>query len=163
MKPEVTVRITTPEEAPVLKAWFLEPEVLRNQPMCDEREIDDAVRIWSSYARIGAALTAEIEGEPCGIAIVYIAPFKKLAHQALFAIIVSSKLRNRGIGTVLMQKLMEHAKEKFKIELLHLEVYEGNPAIRLYERLGFKEYGRHPRFLKQDGEYITKIFMQKRL
>ena len=55
------------------------------------------------------------------------------------------------------------AKNHFKIEILHLEVYQGNPAIRLYERLGFKEFGRQPKFIKIGGEYLDKIMMQKEL
>ena len=55
------------------------------------------------------------------------------------------------------------AKEEFHIELLHLEVYEGNPAIRLYERFGFVKYGEHPHFIKEEGRYLSKILMQKLL
>jgi len=56
------------------------------------------------------------------------------------------------------------AKERFKIEFLHLEVYEGNPAIRLYQRLGFEQYGFQRQFVKdEDGKYLGKILMQKYL
>ena len=55
------------------------------------------------------------------------------------------------------------AKERFKIEFLHLEVYEGNPAIRLYERLGFEKYGFQRAFVKDEGKYLGKILMQKYL
>jgi putative acetyltransferase len=59
--------------------------------------------------------------------------------------------------------MIHAAKNQFKIEILHLEVYAGNPAIRLYERMGFKEFGRQPKFIKMDGEYIDKVMMQKEL
>ncbi len=36
---------------------------------------------------------------------------------------------------------MAYAREKFKIEILHLEVYEGNPAKHLYERRDLKSSG----------------------
>jgi ribosomal protein S18 acetylase RimI-like enzyme len=94
---------------------------------------------------------------------LYIQPFKKLVHTCLFSIIVSEKHRNLGVGTALLEDLMVLAKEKFQIEILHLEVYEGNPAKRLYDRLGFKEFGCQKHFIKDQGEYIAKIFMQKYL
>ena len=72
-------------------------------------------------------------------------------------------MRGKGVGKALVEQLMKHAKEKFKIEILHLEVYEGNPAKRLYERLGFTPFGCQTRFIKEDGKYIAKIFMQKKL
>ena len=49
--------------------------------------------------------------------------------------------RNKGIGTKLLDELFALAKETFKIEIVHLEVYHTNPAIILYQRLGFKQFG----------------------
>lgn len=131
--------------------------------MNDQREIDDSVRIWMGYIRLGASFTAEYEGEVAGMAVMYLQPFKKLSHHSLFAIIVNEKFRNLGIGKALIESFEKEAREKFHLDFLHLEVYEGNPARRLYERMGYKEYGRHPRFIKVDGQYMCKILMQKGL
>ena len=68
-----------------------------------------------------------------------------------------------GIGRLLIEKLIELAKEKFKIRILHLEVYEGNPARKMYAKLGFVEFGRQEKFIKEKGIYLAKIFMQKKL
>jgi putative acetyltransferase len=88
-------------------------------------------------------------------------PYKKLAHQCLFAIIVDEQYRGKGVGTELMNALMLMAKNSFQIELLHLEVYEGNPARRLYERMGFTQYGIQRHFVKDQGKYLPKVLMQK--
>jgi putative acetyltransferase len=143
--------------------WLMQPEVLHWFPLYDLREVEDAARIWFSYAKVGGVLTAVWDGVPCGSANLYLQPYKKLAHQCLFAIIVDEAHRGKGIGTRLLQALMDLAKLKFKIVTLHLEVYEGNPAIHLYQRLGFKEYGAQPHFIKDEGHYLTKIMMQKTL
>jgi ribosomal protein S18 acetylase RimI-like enzyme len=45
--------------------------------------------------------------------------------------------RNRGVGTALMQALLERATQQGKFVSLHVE--EHNPAKRLYERLGFRD------------------------
>lgn len=160
---KISIRITQLQDGLHLKKWLFEPGVLRWFPMFDEREVDDAVRIWIGYAKYEACFTAEWEGEICGIANLYLQPYKKLAHQCLFAIIVSEQFRNKGVGAALLSHLMHQGKEKFKIEILHLEVYEGNPAIHLYQRMGFVEYGVEPHFIKDKGEYISKIMMQKYL
>ena len=146
-----------------LVEWLLQPGVLRWFPLCDLREVEDAARIWMSYAKIQSALTAVYQGVPCGTATLYISPYKKLSHQALFAIIVNDELRGKGIGTLLLSELISLAKDRFHIELLHLEVYEGNPAIHLYRRLGFREYGFQRHFAKEEGGYIGKILMEKNL
>jgi putative acetyltransferase len=131
--------------------------------MINEREIEDAVRIWVGYSKYGSALTVDWNGIPCGMANLYIQPFKKLAHQCLFSIIVEEQRRGKGVGKILLESLIKLAKEKFNIELLHLEVYEGNPAQHLYKRLGFNEFGRQAHFIKEKGEYLAKIFMQRDL
>jgi ribosomal protein S18 acetylase RimI-like enzyme len=159
----VSFRLTTEEDAPHLKEWLLEPGVLRWFPMYDEREVDDAVRIWMGYNRIQATLTAEFEDTPCGFALLYIQPFKKLAHTCLFSIIVKKEFRGKGVGAALLTELMKLAKNKFHIEILHLEVYEGNPAQHLYEKLGFEEFGVQSRFIKEEEGYLPKRFFQKTL
>ncbi len=158
-----SVRLTAQEEAVHLIQWLSDPMVLSWFPMNNQREVEDAVRLWMNYASQGAALTA-FEGEDvCGMANLYVQPFKKISHQALFAIIVDPNKRGQGVGSFLIDALERLAKDKFKIEILHLEVYEGNPAYRLYERKGFQKYGEHPRFIKEDGKYLSKIFMQKEI
>ena len=159
----LTFRLTRPEDAPPLMQWLSDPKILRWFPMFDAREIEDAVRIWVGYSRIEAGITAEWNSEPCGMANLYIQPYKKLKHTCLFSIIVKEEMRGKGVGKALLEQLMKHAKEKFNIEILHLEVYAGNPAKRLYERVGFKEFGSQSRFIKEDGKYIGKVFMQKKL
>lgn len=159
----LTFRLTQPDDGVPLAKWLSDPKILRWFPMCDAREIEDATRIWVGYSRIGAAITALMEGEPCGMANLYIQPYKKQAHTCLLSIIVKEEMRGKGIGGQLLEYLMRHAKEKFNIEILHLEVYEGNPAKRLYERLGFKEFGCQTKFIKEEGKYIAKFFMQKYL
>lgn len=156
----LTIRFTTLEDGELLKQWLLHPAVLQYFPMNDVREIEDAVRIWISYTKYQAGLTALWDGEPCGIANLYIQPYQKLSHQCLFSIIVAETYRGKGVGTQLIRALKKLAKEKFNIEILHLEVYEGNPAIRLYRREGFVEFGYQRRFIKEKERYVGKIYME---
>ncbi len=159
----LTIRLAVDSDQKYLVDWLLQPGVLEWFPLADLREVEDAARIWVGYNKYGAVLTALWDSVPCGIANLYLQPYKKLAHQCLFAIIVDEKVRGKGVGTKLLEELMALAKERFHIELLHLEVYAGNPAIRLYERLGFEVYGTQRHFVKDNGKYLDKILMQKNL
>lgn len=161
-KPLVQIRDTIVSDGVLIQQWLLQPGVLTGFPMSDIREVEDSVRSWMECAKKGTSITALYKKEVCGCANLYIQSVEKLKHQALFVIVVDHAYRNRGIGTLLIKTLMKRARERFGIELLHLEVYEENPAIFLYRKLGFIEYGCHPRFLKdQEGKYYHKIFMQK--
>jgi putative acetyltransferase len=159
----IQIRPAEAEDGAVLSKWLSDPQILRWFPMQDAREVEDSIRIWMSYIKLRACFTATVKGEPAGMSILYIQPYKKFSHQSLFAIIVGEGFRGQGIGTALLEHTQHKAKETFNIEILHLEVYKGNPAIHLYERMGFQEYGVHPRFLKVGDEYIDKILMQKNL
>jgi putative acetyltransferase len=163
MNNHLTFRQAQESDQKYLALWLLQPGVLEGFPLSDAREIEDAARIWMGFSKLGSTLIAEENGVPCGTAVLYLQPYQKLAHQCLLAIIVDEKWRNQGVGKKLLLELMALGKEKFHIELFHLEVYDGNPAIRLYERMGFVKYGFQKHFVKDQGRYIGKTLMQKRV
>lgn len=162
--PGVEIRYTDLSDGKYLKEWLLDPTVNRWFPMADEIEIDDATGRWVGFARYRCSLTAVRDGLPIGLTTLYLQPYKKLAHQCEMGIIVAPNERGKGIGTLLLSSLMSLAKDTFKIELLHLQVYSENPAIHLYSRFGFKEFGRQDEWIKElNGTYTGRIFMERKL
>ena len=163
-KPVVTFRPTVKEDLECYKKWLLQPGVLEGFPMSNKREIEDAVGLWYQYLAKGASITALYKQKPVGAANLYVQDVEKLKHQALFVILVDEQYRGQGVGTLLLKEVQKIAKNKYGIEVLHLEVYDKNPAIALYKRVGFKEYGHHPDALKDiQGKYYGKILMQMEL
>ena len=163
-KSRLEFRYTELSDGMHLKEWLTDPSVRRWFPMADDVEIDDAVNRWVGFSRYKCSLTAVKDGVPCGLCTLYLQPYRKLAHQCEFGIIVGEKFRNQGVGTQLLKHLSHLARERFSIELLHLQVYAENPARRLYERLGFTEFGRQTHWIKEDdGTYTARIFMEKML
>lgn len=158
---EIEIRYTEPGDAIYLKEWLLDKSASRWFPMCDEAEVNDAVNRWVGFYRYKCSLTAVCKGIPCGIATLYLQPYRKLAHQCEFGIIIGTNYRNRGVGTELLNNLMFLAKETFHIKLLHLQVCATNPAIRLYERFGFKEFGRQNQWIQEEDGYVGRVFMER--
>ncbi|MDF1615981.1 ribosomal protein S18-alanine N-acetyltransferase [Petrocella sp. FN5] len=74
-------------------------------------------------------------------------------------IAVKKGFRNRGLGLLLMEQLMDHAKEN-QIKKLTLEVRCSNfQALKLYKKLGFAEAGRRKGFYdlpKEDAIIMWK-------
>lgn len=155
------LRYTVQEDIDPLREWLLEPGILRGFPMIDAQEVEDSVRHWIGFSRFKSSLTAVVNGKPAGIATLCLMPYKKLAHQCLLSIIVGKEFRNMGVGTVLLNNLLHLAKSYFGIEVIYLEVYEGNPAVSLYKRFGFREIGFQKHFMKENGEYIGKVIMER--
>lgn len=159
--PGLELRYTIPEDADSLKEWLSEPGILKGFPMADPPEVEDSVKHWIGFSKYKSSLTAVMDGKACGIATLCLMPYRKLAHQCLLSIIVSNEQRNKGVGTILMNNLLHLAKNYFRIEVIYLEVYAGNPAISLYKRFGFKEIGYQKHFMKENDEYIGKVIMER--
>jgi len=67
--------------------------------------------------------------------------------------------RGMGIGRQLITRTLQKAKE-IGLERVELEVFASNtPAIRLYERMGFKVEGIKKKARKIDGKYDDLIMM----
>ncbi len=158
---QLKIRLAKESDYQNLVNWLNEPGVLQWFPMNSEKEVEHASQIWVYYAKMESCFIAEWEGVPCGSVLLNLSSLGKIRHQCLISIIVSEKFRNQGIGAKLLNFIEKEALEKFHLELLHLEVYENNPARRLYERAGFVYYGEHPQFLKEASGYKSKILMQK--
>lgn len=73
--------------------------------------------------------------------------FHKVLDEAQIAnIAVREDMRGQGLGRLLMQKLLELAKQN-GIKAITLEVKDSNePAVRLYKSLGFKVEGVRKRY-----------------
>ena len=75
---------------------------------------------------------------------------------------VRPSARKAGVGRRLVETIIEFARHR--VELIQLSVVSDNePARRLYERLGFLEYGIEKKALKQDGRYYDEVLMARDL
>lgn len=157
----IRIRYTRESDAAAMRQWFDDRDLARWFPTGEPHEIDDSVYRWIGFSRFKCSLTMEKDGVPCGIATLYLQPYRKLAHQCEFGIVVGSGYRGMGLGALLLNSLIHMAKTKFGVELLHLQVYEDNPAIRLYRRFLFKEFGRQTHWIKDHGEYVSRVFMER--
>jgi putative acetyltransferase len=102
-----------------------------------------------------------MDGHPVGMSTLYIQAYTRLRHQTEFGVIVDAEYRNKKIGSFLLSSIMRLAKNHFHIELIHLQVYQDNPAIKLYEKFGFREFGRQTHWIKDTDRYVGRIFMER--
>jgi [ribosomal protein S18]-alanine N-acetyltransferase len=62
------------------------------------------------------------------------------AQTPILAIALKPDYRGKGIGTLLLEKILQEAKMK-GYKQISLSVDPNNPALRLYERFGFQQVG----------------------
>lgn len=90
------------------------------------------------------SLVSGIRGFACAAAV--------LDEVELQSIAVKGEARGRGIGSALLEVLVDWAREE-GYRSLHLEVRAGNvPALALYRRFGFSQVGSRRGYYQDNGE-----------
>lgn len=107
-------------------------------------------------------IIADVEGKM--VAGCEITPmFGRMSHLGNLGISVMDDYRGIGVGVNLMRKVEKHAIH-MRLKSVKLEVFENNePAIALYEKMGYKVTGRVPGAVLYKGKYIDSIIMTKKL
>ena len=86
-------------------------------------------------------------------------PHPASAHVADLGLMVDSAWRRRGIGTGLLSRAAEWARER-GVRKLELHVFPHNDgAIALYERFGFEREGYRRRHYRRSDGYVDAILM----
>ena len=94
-----------------------------------------------------------------GNAIVERNRVARYSHRAEISITVLRDFWGKGIGTRLMEMMIDFAKES-GIEILYLEARADNArAISLYEKFGFKSIGTYQGFFKIENQYFDAVLM----
>jgi RimJ/RimL family protein N-acetyltransferase len=85
----------------------------------------------------------------------------RMRHRAKFSISVKKDYWNQGIGTEMLKRIIEKAKE-MKIKVIELEVISDNArGINLYHKMGFTDMGIYKDYFYVNGMYKDAILMQK--
>ena len=85
---------------------------------------------------------------------------ERISHQCDVSIAVLKEFWGIGIGTCMMNEIINFVKHSGKLEIVHLGVRADNKrAIALYKKMGFQEIGLYPKFFKINGAYYDEILM----
>ena len=78
------------------------------------------------------------------------------------SVYVSSQVRGRGLGLMLLQNLIDES-ENHGIWTLQASIFPENTAsIRLHLRCGFREVGRRERIAKLNGVWRDTVILERR-
>ena len=119
--------------------------------------------IQNYYDWGGIIFCAKIYDEIVGLITVARYKNPQLKHSVIFGISVLKEYRDKGIGTALINRLIEWSKQNdvFRIEL---EVFSNNfGAIKLYKKLGFVTEGVKKGAVLINDDYKDIIMMVYRV
>ncbi|MBX5327751.1 MAG: GNAT family N-acetyltransferase [Candidatus Bathyarchaeota archaeon] len=92
--------------------------------------------------RKGLIIIAQVKDKIVGMAYLVRGKFEKNKHVTSLGITILKNYRRMGIGTAMMNHLLEWSQKQEGLEKITLEVFSTNkPAINLYHKLGFKIEG----------------------
>lgn len=160
---EYDIRYSTVDDMTTLRSWLKTKGMLHWYPPSDDDELENFIRIWIGFTRYNAALTAIYKNEPVGMAVLFLMPYRKVAHQAMFQIIVDPEKMRQGIGRSLVRNLKHLAKTTFRLEFLNVEIFDESGLIPLLKGLDFVEFARQENYVKEKGKYFPRILMETQL
>jgi ribosomal protein S18 acetylase RimI-like enzyme len=139
-----------------LEALKANPELLRST-----FELEDRLDVAWFAGRLEDAhiVGAFRDGELVGTAGFAIQQGQPNAHKGrLFGMYVRSSSRNLGVGRLLLSAVLDVAREN--VELIQLSVVRENRlARRLYESVGFLEFGVETKASKYGDKYYDEALM----
>ena len=108
-------------------------------------------------------LVACVDGEVVGdIGLETFPTRQRRRHAAEIGMAVRDDMQGRGVGTALMQAVIDLAERWLNLTRLELEVFTDNePAIRLYKKFGFNIEGTLVRYAFRDGQYVDVYKMAR--
>lgn len=164
------IRRLTPADAPAFQALRL--FALEDAPSAFGSSYEEESRFSTSTIEGRLAVRPDrgpfgaFEGDRLvGLVALGREGMKKLSHKVmLWGLYVRPEFRSKGIGRALLVEALALARSVPEILQVSLRVNASNAgAIRLYESLGFKSFGREPGSIRINGEFHDEIHMYLRL
>lgn len=86
-------------------------------------------------------------------------------HEGVFGLAIAKDYRGQGLGKKLMELVLQEAEYQIpQLRIVTLELFANNPlAKKLYEKFGFKEFGRLPEGIAYKGGFVDSIYMFKKI
>lgn len=167
MKPEIRVI----EEADARDFWDLRLRGLKEDPEAFGASYNDSVNMAIEDIRKRLAPTEDafvlgaFNPKPCGMLGFFRRVGERARHKGfIWGVYVAPEGRGCGLARRLMNECIERAKKMDGLEEVILTVSTTQDvAMKLYESMGFKEYGHEVQALKQGDIYIDEKMMGLRL
>ncbi len=162
-----SIRPIRQEDAEALNALRRQPETARTMLAIPSERIDRTesfIRNLDQSDHEFVAVTVLPRGSEklIGIAGVSVNKNPRTNHCAVLGICVDKNYRGQGVGSALMERVLDIADNWLRLVRVELTVdFDNEIAIHLYEKYGFEREGLKRKACVRNGEYIDLVMMSR--
>jgi putative acetyltransferase len=158
----IRVRATEPSDIDAISEIMGCPGVVRNTLQTPYQSVEWRRERYANLRPGSRSLVAEVDGRVVGnLGLTPEGPDRR-KHVASIGMAVHDDFQGQGVGTALMEAMIELAERWLGVSRIELTVYTDNaPAVALYKKFGFEIEGTAPRYAIRDGEYVDAYYMAR--
>lgn len=162
----LVIRRVEPADAEAIARMMGDPSVypgLMQVPFPSVAAWAERLKTPPSDGSVDLFLIAERGGQAVGSAGLHPAATRlRRRHVAMLGISVVGPAQGQGVGSALMQALLDYADRWAGVTRVELQVYADNTrAIALYRKFGFVHEGTHRAYALRDGVYVDSLSMAR--
>lgn len=160
---DILIRAAEPNDATAISALLGQIGTFEGTLQLPDMPVASRVDAQQRMDAQGCKLVALSSGEVVGVAGLHVQhPSLRRNHARTLAIALAPQGQGRGVGKMLMTRLLDWADNWGGVLRIELLVQVDNErAIALYRGLGFVEEGRHKAYALKNGRYIDSLSMAR--
>lgn len=133
--------------------WCRQSDVISHADQMDwyERQRNDpTIKMYAIMQRHEkSAIDADRVVGVCGLTSI-----DTLNRRAEFSLYIAPEYQRKGLAKAALKTLLRHGFENLNLHLIWGETFDGNPAAKMFEHLGFRHEGTRREFYFKAGRYI---------
>jgi putative acetyltransferase len=159
----ITIRSQEPQDAAEASALMGQPGIFEGTLQLPDMPVASRIEHMQKVEAQSCRLVALADGRIVGLAGLHpVSSSLRRAHCRGLGIGIAAGWQGRGVGRLLIARLLDWADNWAGVLRVELEVHVDNErAIGLYRALGFEQEGRHRAFALKDGAYVDALCMAR--
>lgn len=150
--------VISPEDSETLRHWRNDPTIFK---WCRQNDLltESKHSAWMSQhpmsERIKMYLIVNESDIPVGVC--GLTDFDLINQRAEFSLYIGPEHQGKGYGEDALKLLCYHGFNAYPLNVIWGESFEGNPALSIFERIGFKNEGVRRDFYFRNGKHINAV------
>jgi putative acetyltransferase len=159
---DITIRKAEPSDAEGIRKCNTAPQVFRNTLQLPYRSLESVREFLNKSGEGDHILVAVIDSEIAGVIGLHGSSKPRINHRAEIGMMVRDDWQGKGVGTAMMQAVVDLADRWLNLTRIDLTVFTDNErAIALYRKFGFEIEGTLRKYAFRDGEFVDAYLMAR--